>query len=294
MKKSLPIIGLIVVVLIAIVYFATRKSPQNLENGEQASIESGSASSSDQASGVDAVNEKSLSKGSSSSESNGAVVASMPKGSASGSAEANGVASGAAANGGQTAMVNPGLGNAGSSAVVPNASGNAANPAVAVEPKPVGPQCVRIAFHHQEKDLKVKRHELAFPDKVESKKDICVTVNGEGVNFNLEKGSKIVLDHRIRDKSTEIVATFCSSGACKLSCPKPKKDFFDEISGESSDEVIRGFAGEQSAEEKKLQKELTSLQALLKEPNEKKRVAQWTESNRVGGPCGEVVTHSKL
>ena len=62
--------------------------------------------------------------------------------------------------------------------------------------------------------------------------------------FDLQKNTKIVFDFRLKNKDAEVVATYCISGACKISCPKAKKDFFDEISSESSDEIIKGFAGE--------------------------------------------------
>jgi hypothetical protein len=154
------------------------------------------------------------------------------------------------------------------------------------------PSCARVTFQNQEKEFKVKRHELTLLQKIESKKELCVTVNGEGVAFDLQKGSKIVFDYRMKSKG-DVVATYCLSGACKLSCPKVKKDFFDQISGESSDEVIQGFAGTESAEEKKLQKELASLQKLLKEPNDKRKIIEWSEGARNEGPCPQVIQVSK-
>ncbi len=207
---------------------------------------------------------------------------------------ANGLKQGASA-GAEVAALIPGKAGIAAPGASLDAATNPSGVPVTTIPNPTkAPSCVRVSFSHKEKDLKVKRHELTLSEKLEKKPQLCVTINGEGVHHSLDKDSKIILDHRIREKGTEIIATYCRSGACKLSCPKPKKDFFDAISSESSDEVIRGFSGDQSAEEKQLQRELVTLQKLLKEPNAKKRVAQWTESKRVDGPCTQVVQYSKV
>lgn len=183
---------------------------------------------------------------------------------------------------------------------VPGASGSAVvqdpnGPIITKIPVPSNvPSCARITFQNQDKEFKVKRHELTLTQKIASKKEVCVTVNGEGVTFDLQqKGSKIVFDFRMKSRG-DVVATYCMTGACKLSCPKPKKDFFDEISGESSDEVINGFAGSESAEEKQLQRELASLQKLLKEPNDKRKIIEWNEGARNEGPCNQIVQVSKF
>jgi hypothetical protein len=154
---------------------------------------------------------------------------------------------------------------------------------------PKGPKCVSVEFKSKDASLKGKRHELVFQDALPSKKAVCIQVDGKSVSFEVaSKGVRAIVDRKILRAKTKVTAIYCKNEKdCALKCPKIEEDFWDSVSAVSNEAEVTGFAGQESQEEKALQKELVALSEVLKSQPETPDYAQWVVASQRPVDCAE-------
>jgi hypothetical protein len=136
--------------------------------------------------------------------------------------------------------------------------------------------CLKADLESQTKELKGHIHEFQLPRKFAKNEELCVFVDGKSVQYSRIDSERVRIDWKIASANTKVSASYCNEGKkCKLTCPAPEKDFWDTIGDVSVSGSGDGFAANESAEEKELQKELKALQDVLHRKPAQAKVALW-------------------